>query len=88
MTIVTEAEVIDKLPSLLEETQRSAVIITNGEADLGAIVSMSDFKLIREAKAERFERAMLALGDELRACAQRDGVSFEELETMLDRKAS
>jgi hypothetical protein len=89
MSVVTEADVIARLPSLLEEAKRRAVIISDGnDNDLGAIVSMKDYEIVRRAKAEDFLRAMRAFGDDIRARAAKDGITVDELEKMLDRKAS
>ncbi len=88
MSVVTEADVIAKLPSLLEEAKRRAVIISDGDSDLGALVSMEDFAIIRKAKAEKFLRAMREFGDDIRARAAEDRLSPDDLMKILDRKAS
>jgi hypothetical protein len=88
MSVVTEADVIARLPSLLDEAKQRAVIISDGDNDLGAIVSMEDLQIVRQAKVDRFLCAMHELGKELRAAAAEEGISVDELEKMLDRKAS
>jgi len=87
MSVVTEAEAIENLPSLLRQARMRAVVISDGDNDLGAIVSMEDYEIVRKAKVERLMRAMDALGAELRAGAAEEGISVDELEKMLDRKA-
>jgi hypothetical protein len=87
LSVVTEADVIEKLPSLLEEVKSRAVIISDGDNDLGVLISMEDFQFVRRAKADRFLSAMHDFGKELRDAAAEEGVSVDELEKMLDRKA-
>jgi len=87
MSVVTEADVIARLPSLLDEAKQHSVIIRDGDNDLGAIVSMEDLQIVRRVKADRFLSAMHELGKELRAAAAEEGISVDELEKMLDRKA-
>jgi len=87
MSVVTEADVIARLPSLLEEAKRRPVTISDGDNDLGVLISMEDFQFVRRAKADRFLRAMHAFGKELRDSAAEEGISVDELEKMLDRKA-
>lgn len=43
-----------------------------------------DYQLVRKAQVEQALRAMKDLGDLLRREAAREGISLEELETMLD----
>ncbi len=78
---------IEKLPSLLEEAKLRSIIIIDGGNDLGAIVSMEGFAIIREAKAEKFLRAMREFGDDIRARAAEDGLTPDDLMKILDRKA-
>jgi len=87
MSVVTEADVIARLPSLLDEAKQHSVIIRDGDNDLGAIVSMEDLQIVRRVKADRFLSTMHELGKELRAAAAEEGISVDELERMLDRKA-
>lgn len=88
MSVVTEADVIARLPSLLEEAKQSAVIISDGESDLGALISMEDFAIVHRAKEEKFLRAMREFGDDIRARASEHGLSPDDLMKILDRKAS
>jgi hypothetical protein len=85
--LISESEAMQTLPSLLDKAQTQSVIITNGQTDLGAIVSMEDFAAVRKAKGQRALEALKALGEDLRAGAEQEGMSLEELEMTLDRKA-
>ena len=87
MSVVTEADVIARLPSLLKDAEQRAVIISDGDNELGALVSMEDLQIVRRVKVDRFLSAMHELGKELRAAAAEEGISVDELERMLDRKA-
>ena len=88
MSVVTEADVVARLPSLLAEAKRRAVVISDGDNELGAIVSMEDFEIVRRAKAEEFLKAMREFGDDIRTRAAKDGLSADDLMKILDRKAS
>jgi hypothetical protein len=85
--LVSESEAMQSLPQLLDQAQRQAVIIRDGKTDLGVIVSMKDYATIQRIKGQRALDAMNALGAELRGCATRDGITLEELEAQLERKA-
>ncbi len=88
MRVVSEAEAIENLPALLRDPDGHAIVITDGESDLRAIVSMEDYAIIRRAKADKFLRAMREFGDDIRARAAEDGLTPEDLMKILDRKAS
>ena len=81
MQSVTTDEAMQKLPDLLREVKSRPVVIRDGEQAVGAIVSMDDYQVVRKAQALK---AMKDLGNVLRTEAERDGISLEELETMLD----
>jgi len=72
----------------LEEAKRRAVVISDGEHDLGVIVSMEDFQIVQKAKAEAFLKAMQEFGDDIRARAAEDGPTPDDMMMILDRKAS
>lgn len=78
---------IQSLSPLLRERKMRPVLIIDGEEELGAIVSMEDYALIHKAKVDRFLRASEELGKQLRAYAFQEGISLQDLEKMLDRKA-
>ena len=81
MQTVTTDEAMQKLPDLLREVKSRPVVIQDGEQAVGAIVSMDDYQLVRKAQALK---AMKDLGNVLRREAEREGISLEELETMLE----
>jgi hypothetical protein len=82
-----QSNAINSVSPLLREDRMQPVLIMDGERELGAIVSMDDYALIRKAKVDRFLRASEELGKQLRAYAFEEGISLEDLEKMLDRKA-
>jgi len=82
--LVSEAEAMQSLQQLLDKAQGQAVIIREGKTDLGAIVSMNDYELIRKVKTERLFAAMDSLGREVRDNAAKQGIPIEEVAQMLD----
>ncbi len=82
-----QSNAINSVSPILREDNMQPVLIMDGERELGAIVSMDDYALIRKAKVDRFLRASEELGKQLRAYAFEEGISLEDLEKMLDRKA-
>jgi CBS-domain-containing membrane protein len=85
--VVSESDAIQSLPTLLREAEKQTVVVRDGDRELAAIVSMKDYETIRKAKVERLKMAMQQYGDSLRADATEAGISLDELERMLDRKA-
>lgn len=88
MAIVSEPGLVAKLAPILKEAQRQAVVIRDGDTDLGAIVSMEDYEIVRRAKVEKFLRVSDELGDQMRERAAKDGLTPDDLMKLLDRKAS
>jgi hypothetical protein len=88
MREVSEPGLIATLHPLLEEAKTHALVIRDGDTELGAIVSMEDYEIVRKAKVERFLRISAEFGEHLRARALEEGMTVDELEKMLDRKAS
>jgi PHD/YefM family antitoxin component YafN of YafNO toxin-antitoxin module len=84
MQTVTTDEVMQKLPDLLREVKSRPVVIRDGDQAVGAIVSMDDYQVVRKAQVEQALKAMKDLGNVLRREAEREGLSLEELETMLE----
>jgi hypothetical protein len=78
--VVSEADAIQKLPTLLREAEKQAVVVRDGERELGAIMSMKDYETIRKAKVERLKMAMKQFGEALRADPDEAGISLDELE--------
>jgi hypothetical protein len=87
MSAVVQPGLIATLSPLLEEAKKRAVEIRDGDEVLGAIVSKEDYEIVRRAKIDRLMQAMDRLGEGLRQGAAQAGVSLDELEKMLDRKA-
>ena len=88
MRVVSESDVMEELPSLLEEIKTHAVVISDGEEELGALVSMEDYEIVRKAKVDRLFHAMDEFGEQIRVRAAADGLTPDELMEILDRKAS
>lgn len=79
---------MQSLPSLLKDVGTHAVVIRDGDEDLGAIVSMEDYEVIRKPKKiERLLRTMDELGAQIRERAAADGLTPDDLMKLLDRKA-
>jgi hypothetical protein len=87
MRVVSEADAIENLPALLRDPNGDPIIINDGENDLRVIVSLKDYEIVRNAKVDGLLSALDNLGKELRAGAAEQGISLDELEKMLDRKA-
>jgi hypothetical protein len=88
MREVSEPGLIETLSPLLEEAKRHAVVIRDGDTQLGAIVSMEDYEIVRKAKMERFLRVADELGEQMRRRAAADGLTPDDLMKLFDRKAS
>jgi hypothetical protein len=88
MAIVSEPGLVATLAPILREAQRHAIVIRDGDTDLGAIVSMEDYEIVRRAKVEKFLRASDELGEQIRTRAAEDGLTPDDLMKLLDRKAS
>jgi hypothetical protein len=87
MRVVSETDALENFSALLRDPDGRPILINDGENDLRVIVSLKDFEVIRKAQVDRLMLAMKELGKELRAGAAEQGISLEELERMLDRKA-
>jgi PHD/YefM family antitoxin component YafN of YafNO toxin-antitoxin module len=87
MRVVSESDAMQSLPSLLKEVKIHSVEIRDGEEMLGAIVSKEDYEIVRKAKVARLLAAMDRLGEAMREEAAQKGISLDDLERMLDRKA-
>ena len=88
MDIVSEPGLVAALAPILKEAQRHAVVIREGDRDLGAVVSMEDYEIVRRAKVENFLRAAYEIGEQIRTRAAEDGLTPDDLMKFLDRKAS
>ena len=88
MAIVSEPGLVGTLAPILKEAQRHAVVIREGDTDLGAIVSMEDYEIVRRAKAEKFLEASARYGEDLRERAREQGLTVDDLLRLLDRKSS
>ena len=88
MSQVLEPGVLSALSPLLREAKSHAVVLSDGESELGALVSMEDYELVRKAKVESFLKSAAEFGEHLRTRARDEGISDDELLRMLDRKAS
>lgn len=76
------------LPSLFEKAKEDPIVVSSSDGNLGAIVSMEDFEIVRRVRAERVFDAMEAFGKTLRDSAGEQGIPIEDLEKMLDRHGS
>jgi hypothetical protein len=87
MSTISEPGFLETLSPLLEEAKTRAVEIRNGDELLGAIVSKDDYEIVRRAKTDLLKDSMHRLGTKLRKEAAEAGITIDELEKMLDRKA-
>jgi PHD/YefM family antitoxin component YafN of YafNO toxin-antitoxin module len=74
MRVVSEADAIQSLPSLLREVDRQAIVVCDGERELGVIVSVKEYELMRQAKISGFLQACDAMAEG----AKRAGIVDEE----------
>ncbi len=84
MQTVTTDEAMQKLPDLLREVKSRPVVIRDGDQAVGALVSMDDYQVVRKAQIDQALQSMNDLGTVLHREAAREGISLDELETMLD----
>lgn len=75
---------MQKLPDLLREVKSRPVVIRDGDQAVGALVSMDDYQVVRKAQIDQALQSMNDLGTVLHREAAREGISLDELETMLD----
>ncbi len=83
MRTVSQSEALKSFPTLLEETKVHPVVICEDERELGVLVSMEDYKVMRQAKAKNFLDLCDELGRKFEFQAKREGISLEELEKEL-----
>jgi prevent-host-death family protein len=51
MRRLTESEVMAALPSLLRQLDQHSIVITRDGRDVGALISLNDYKLLQQIKA-------------------------------------
>jgi hypothetical protein len=83
MRVVSEADAMQSLPSLLQEVKTHSVVIRQGEEELGALVSMDDYEIVRRANIERFLKLCDQIGNEIAAKAKEQRVPLEEVQRHL-----
>ncbi len=84
-TLSTAEAATESLPQLFEKARTTPLIVNDGGDDLGVIVSMEDFEIIRRFHNHELLKSMTALGTAMRRSAEAEGVSLSDLEKMLDR---
>ena len=85
---MSEARLVERLSPILNEAKRHAVVIRGGDEDLGAVISMENYEIVRRAKAEKFLAASADYGEYLRERAAEQGLTVDDLLRLLDRKSS
>jgi PHD/YefM family antitoxin component YafN of YafNO toxin-antitoxin module len=83
MRTVSQSEALKSFPTLLEETKVHPVVICEDERELGALISMEDYKVMRQAKAKNFLALCNELSQKVALQAEKDGVTLEDLEKEL-----
>jgi PHD/YefM family antitoxin component YafN of YafNO toxin-antitoxin module len=87
MKVLSEAEFVEKLPALLRDVKREAVLVQSGDATIAVLSSAEEYEAGRRARNDRALAALEAIGHDLRESAAAEGISIDELKTMLDRHA-
>jgi PHD/YefM family antitoxin component YafN of YafNO toxin-antitoxin module len=74
MRVVSEADAIQSLPSLLREVDRQAIVVCDGDRELAVIVSAKEYESMRQARIDRFLQACDAMAED----AKKAGIVDEE----------
>jgi PHD/YefM family antitoxin component YafN of YafNO toxin-antitoxin module len=83
MRTVAQSEAIATLPALLDEIERQSVVISREGHEVGALVSMKNYELVRRANIKRFLELCDRTGAEIAAKAKEQGVPLEEVQRYL-----
>ena len=83
MRVVSESDAMQSLPSLLKEVKTQAVVISDGKEELGALVSMEDYELVRRANVKSSLKLCDRMGEEIATKAAEQGVPLEEVQRYL-----
>ena len=86
MRDVTQAEVLENFPALLEEAQKHALIICRDGQEVGALISMEDMQIVRAAYAERLARTSERIYAQIESNAERYGERVEDVVEELLRR--
>jgi PHD/YefM family antitoxin component YafN of YafNO toxin-antitoxin module len=83
---ISQEEFVDSASDLLQAVGKQPLFIQKEGETVAVLVSPAEYETIREARAERAIRAMMALREHMQTVATSE--ELEELERELDRKAS
>jgi prevent-host-death family protein len=83
MRTVAQSEVAATLPKLLDEVERQPVVISRDGREVGALVSMKSYELVRQANIKRFLELCNEMGDEIAAKAAEQGTPLAEVRRYL-----
>lgn len=83
MRTVSQDEASQRLPDLLREANRQSVVICEAERELGALISMEDYEIVRAARRREFDRICAETSANVAAHAAELGISVDELTAQL-----
>jgi PHD/YefM family antitoxin component YafN of YafNO toxin-antitoxin module len=74
LRVVSEADAIQSLPTLLREADRQVIVVFDGDRELAVIVSAKEYESMRQARIDRFLQACDAMAED----AKKAGIVDEE----------
>jgi PHD/YefM family antitoxin component YafN of YafNO toxin-antitoxin module len=83
MRTVSQSEALRSFPSLLEEVKNHSVVILGEDRELGVLISMEDFELIRKTKSKQLLELCDTISDEVAGKAKMYSLSLEDVEKEL-----
>jgi hypothetical protein len=79
MLTVSQSELGETAVRLLQEANGQEILISDGQREVGALVSMQDFQRVRRMKLEDMDKISRVAGARVDAHAAELGISPEEL---------
>src|SRR5882757_471924 len=79
MRTIAQSELGETAARLLKEANGQAIVIRDGQREVGALVSMQDFERVRRMDLEELDRISKEAGARIDAHAAELGISSEEL---------
>ncbi len=83
MRTVSQSEALQSFPSLLEEVKDHSVVICGEDRELGVLVSMEDFEIIRRTKSQQLLDLCDTMNEEIAVKAKMYGMSLEDVQKEL-----
>ncbi len=85
MRAVSQSEVVANFPAIMEEARTHVIVIREKGRDLGAVVSMDDLRIIRQARLAEAQRLGQQAYDTIKAKAEAMGELIEDVEALFQR---